>query len=408
MTGTRRTLKRRLRTAQPFWAETPHIAVAHRAVPSQRRWDVVIIGTGISAALLAERLTRRKRRVLLVDRRQPVRGSSLASTAMIQHEIDVPLSRLMRQIGPDKAARAWRRSVKAVEELLRLSRRLGLDCQMQRKRALYLAGDEMGFRALRAEAALRRETGIAAEFIPRQRLLAEYGIDRTGAILSTDSASANPAQLTAGLLRLAQERGAEIVSPFEVTDFAELVDGVALAWAGGRVVVAGHAVFCTGYEFLPQLASAHHRIISTWAIASAEGVRRPDWLAELLVWEAADPYLYFRATPTGRIIAGGEDEAGAHAHEDAGKLRRNAAGIARKLAETAGIRIGRPAYAWAAAFGDSDDGLPIIDLVPGCRRCHAVMGFGGNGITYSAIAAELTARRIDGRSDPDADLYRFR
>ncbi|RDD73403.1 NAD(P)/FAD-dependent oxidoreductase [Paracoccus versutus] len=408
MTGPRRTIQRRLRTAHPFWAETPHISVAHRAEPSQPRWDVVIVGTGISAALLAERLTRRKRRVLLVDRRQPVRGSSLASTAMIQHEIDVPLSRLARQIGPDKAARAWLRSVKAVEELLRLSRRLRLDCQMQRKRALYLAGDEMGFRALEAEAALRRETGIEAEFLSRRRLLEEYGIDRTGAIRSTASASANPAQLTAGLLRLAQERGAEIVSPFEVADFAELADGVALASSAGRVVVAGHAVFCTGYEFLPQLASAHHRIISTWAVASAEGVRHPAWLDDYLVWEAADPYLYFRTTPSGRIIAGGEDEASPDAYEDAGKLRRNAAEIARKLRETCGIRIGRPAYRWAAAFGDSDDGLPIVDAVPGCRRCHAVMGFGGNGITYSVIAAELTARRIDGRADPDADLYRFR
>lgn len=409
MTAPRRTIKRRLRTAYPFWAETPHITVAHQAVPSQPRWDVVIVGTGISAALLAERLTRRKSwRVLLLDRRQPVRGSSLASTAMIQHEIDVPLTRLSRQIGPEKAARAWLRSVKAVEELLRLSRRLGLDCQMGRKRALYLAGDEMGFRALEAEAALRREVGIEAEFLSRQRLLDEFGIDRTGAIVSRASASANPAQLTAGLLRVAQERGAEIVSPLEVTDFAELGDGVALALSDGRVVVAGHVVFCTGYETLPQLASAHHRIISTWAIASDEGVRQPGWLSDFLVWEAADPYLYFRTTPTGRIIAGGEDEANPDAWSDSDKLRRNAAEIARKLRETCGIRIGRPAYRWAAAFGDSDDGLPIIDRVPGCRRSHAVMGFGGNGITYSVIAAELTARRIDGRSDPDADLYRFR
>ncbi|WP_323716937.1 NAD(P)/FAD-dependent oxidoreductase [Paracoccus aminovorans] len=407
MTPSRRTLKRDLRSGRPFWAETPHISAAHLAAPSARRWDVVIVGTGISAALLAERLTRRKRRVLILDRRPPLRGSTLASTAMIQHEIDVPLSRLDRQIGPDKAARAWRRSVQAVETLLRLWRRLGLDCQMQRKRALYLAGDEMGFRALETEAEARAAAGIPAEFLNRQRLMAEFGIDRTGAIVSPASASANPGQLTAALLRVAQERGAEIVSPFEVADFAELADGVALASAAGQVVVAGHAVFCTGYEFLPQMVSPHHRIISTWAISSEDGVAQPPWLKDFLVWEASDPYLYFRSTPTGRIIAGGEDEDTPGAHEDPAKLRRNAAEIARKLRRLTGIRF-RPAYAWAAAFGDSDDGLPIIDAVPGCKRSLAVMGFGGNGITYSVIAAEVVARRIDGRRDPDADLYRFR
>jgi glycine/D-amino acid oxidase-like deaminating enzyme len=35
------------------------------------------------------------------------------------------------------------------------------------------------------------------------------------------------------------------------------------------------------------------------------------------------------------------------------------------------------------------------------------MGFGGNGITYSMIAAEIVAKLIRGEGDPDADLYRF-
>lgn len=35
------------------------------------------------------------------DRRDPVRGRSTASTAMIQHEIDVPLHQLARMIGDE-------------------------------------------------------------------------------------------------------------------------------------------------------------------------------------------------------------------------------------------------------------------------------------------------------------------
>ena len=65
------------------------------------------------------------------------------------------------------------------------------------------------------------------------------------------------------------------------------------------------------------------------------------------------------------------------------------------------------AHRWAGAFGESDTGLPFIDAVPGHPNCFAVMGFGGNGITYSMIAAEVVSRLIAGRDDPDADLYRF-
>ena len=38
---------------------------------------------------------------------------------------------------------------------------------------------------------------------------------------------------------------------------------------------------------------------------------------------------------------------------------------------------------------------------------HAVLGYGGNGITYARIAAELIATELGGGRDADADLYRL-
>ena len=64
-------------------------------------------------------------------------------------------------------------------------------------------------------------------------------------------------------------------------------------------------------------------------------------------------------------------------------------------------------YAWAGAFGESATGLPQIGPVDGMLdRVHAVMGFGGNGITYSVIASQIVAAEVRGGSDPDAGLYR--
>ena len=37
---------------------------------------------------------------------------------------------------------------------------------------------------------------------------------------------------------------------------------------------------------------------------------------------------------------------------------------------------------------------------------HAVIGYGGNGITYSRIAAEMIATELDGGEDADADMYK--
>ncbi len=370
--------------------------------------DVVVVGAGISGALVAEALSRAGRSVLIADARPPARGSTAASTAMIQHEIDVPLTALRQQISADHADRAWLRSVRAVANLIALQGKLGIKCKMQRKAALYLAGNQMGSRALAQEAAARRKIGIAAEPLSRADLESRYGIDRTAAILSTDSASANPAQLTVGLLQAVLARGGRIVSPVEVTDMAELPGGVALATRDGRVIAAETVIFCTGYEYLPQMQTKSHRVTSTWALASKPLPQLPPWMRNTIVWEASDPYLYFRTDAAGRVIAGGEDEDAADTNADPGRLSRKAKAIAEKLKHLTGIEIGVPAYAWSAPFSVTDDGLPIVDRVPGYDRIFSVMGFGGNGITFSMIGAEIIAGFLAGKADPDAAIFAYR
>lgn len=403
-----KTRKDDLRTGTPFWVKTPHSTVAAQASLTREGFDVIVVGAGISGALVAEALTRAGKSVLILDRRPPVRGSTPASTAMIQHEIDVPLTRLRKKIGRDHADRAWQRSVRAVRDLVQLSERLRLDCQMRAKPALYLAGNEMGARALANEAAARAEIGIRAEYLKRADLIARTGMDRPAAIWSEASASANPAQLTAGLLQAALSRKAQIVSPVEITDMAELPSGIALATKKGEVLVADHAVFCTGYEYLPQMKTKSHHVTSTWALASEPISALPAWMRDTIVWEAADPYLYFRTDEHGRVIAGGEDEAASETNSDPKMLAKKAKIIASKLRDLTGVKIGKPAYTWSAPFSVTDDGLPIIDRVPGFERVFAVMGFGGNGITFSMIGAQIIAAEITGKPDRDADIFRYR
>lgn len=80
------------------------VGVGHRDHSGQDA-DVVA-AAGISGALTAEVLIRQGCDVLILGRRPPVRGSTIASTAMIQHEIDVPLIRLQKQIGVRTASAA--------------------------------------------------------------------------------------------------------------------------------------------------------------------------------------------------------------------------------------------------------------------------------------------------------------
>ncbi len=402
------TRQRDLHESRPLWADSPRISLRTRRSPQRQDYDCIIVGAGISGALAAHALADGKRSVLVVDRREPVHGSTLASTAMIQHEIDVPLHKLAGMIGEDKARRAWQRSARAVEQLTRIVADVGLSCGFERKKTLFLAGDAYGRRALHIELEARQAAGIEAEFVDAAQLAERFSIHRTGALLSDISASANPAQMAAGILRAVAARGVEIVSPLEITDMRATTDCVFLATAEGSIVSARHVVFCSGYEFLEAVADRDHAIVSTWALSTPPGTVLPDWLKDCIVWEGADPYLYLRRSRDGRLIAGGEDEESEDAYASPQKLRRKAKTIHRKVEALLGISLPEPDHIWAAPFGTTRTGLPLIGRVPGLPNVFAVMGFGGNGITFSQIAAEIVAADIAGHGDGDADLFAFR
>ena len=84
------------------------------------RCDILIVGGGITGSLAAEHLASRGRRVCIIDRERPGFGSTAASTAMLQWEIDCPLAELVGFYGFERAAHIYRQSLEAVSGLQRL------------------------------------------------------------------------------------------------------------------------------------------------------------------------------------------------------------------------------------------------------------------------------------------------
>jgi glycine/D-amino acid oxidase-like deaminating enzyme len=361
---------------------------------------------GISGAMVAESLTAAGFSVTLIDRRGPMLGSTPASTALVQYEIDEPLTRLTRSLGRGRSEQAWRRSRLAVLNLSARIDELGISCGKVSRSALLLAGNDLGAGGLRAEAEARRAAGLYAEYLTRARLRERFGIEREGAILSPGNLALDPRKLTAGLLLCAIERGAKCHAPAEATTIEASHDRVTVATADGPVISAVHVVLATGYELAELVPAKAHAVISTWAIATRPQPRAL-WPEEALIWESSDPYLYLRTTSDGRISCGGEDEE--FSDEDArdalipAKTARLSAKLGRLFPEV----DARPEFAWAGALGTTRTGLPLIGKLPGYPRVHAVMGYGGNGITFSRIAAEIVCADFSGATDTDAARFAF-
>jgi glycine/D-amino acid oxidase-like deaminating enzyme len=397
------TPRKHLRTGHPLWRDKPFRT---HPLTTSCRTDIAIVGAGISGALMAEAMSRRYEKVVVLDRRAPGLGSTRASTALLQFEVDMPLTELAGRIGFADAARAWRRARRATQGLIRLIEEERIVCGFGRRDALYLAGEKMGARGMAKEARARNRAGLDCEYLSGKALQALFGIDRTAAIFSEGAAIVDPLALTRGLLARARSRGARLFMPAEVRGLLATPQGVVLD-AGRHFVEAKHAIFCTGYELLEGLPRAGVRITSSWAAATGPWADYPRWLDHIVLWEAASPYLYMRTTPDGRLLVGGEDTAldsPAHrANRLEGKAERLAAKTRRLLHVTPEWK-----HVWAGAFGESRDGLPFIDAVPGHPNCYAVMGFGGNGTVFAMLAAQILPGLLKGRPGFDADLFRFR
>jgi glycine/D-amino acid oxidase-like deaminating enzyme len=168
----------------PVWAADRSRPLATEAHLKPLSVDVIVIGAGITGALIAETTTALGLTTVILDRRPPIGGSTAASTALLQFEIDMPLVRLADHIGFANASRVWRRSYNAVDDLERMVRRLQISCAFRSRRSLYLAGTEMGAADLKEEARQRRAIGLPSVFLDQGALHGMAGIDRAGAILS--------------------------------------------------------------------------------------------------------------------------------------------------------------------------------------------------------------------------------
>jgi glycine/D-amino acid oxidase-like deaminating enzyme len=397
---------RELKSGIPVWAGYSNPTLAAETLSRSLKTDVVVVGSGISGALVAEATSRVGLATIILDRRAPGHGSTFASTALLQFEIDTPLIRLAEQIGMERARRVWQRSFRAVADLQQLVQDLQIPCQLRSRRALYLSGSKLDSAAMAQECQQRRLIGLPSCLLSESLLHDITGIRRDAALYSDGVADVNPMQLTIGLLTRAQSRGCRLFSPVQLAEVEVARNRVFMSTDTGIELEAKALVFATGYELAKGVPSLGHLRSSTWAFATPP---QPNhiWKGEELIWEAEDPYLYLRTTIDGRALVGGEDEEVEDAITREKLLSKKIMKLQKKVSELFPKLDITAEFVWAGVFGHNETGLPTFGAVPGMPNCYAVLGYGGNGFTFSMVAAQVILGELCGRSDPDAEVFSF-
>ena len=392
-----------LTTGFPFWTVRDGLICVYPPLLQSVHCDALIVGGGISGALLAYELVKRGVDCVMIDRRDIGYGSTSASTALLQYEIDTPLHELKRALGEKAAERAYLLGVGAIHQLEKLA---GSTCGFAIRPSLQIASSASHITGLKKELEARRKIGLAVSWMDQSEL-AQRGIKAAGGLRSTIAAEVDPYRLTHRLLRLSQRRGLQVFDRTAAVSYQQTRGGVTVKTDRGAGIRCKRVFFATGYEtqqFLPQKIMT---LKSTYAFVSEPIGDLSWWRDRALIWETGTPYLYMRTTSDNRVLVGGEDDGVLNGHKRDQQLSSKTARLMSKFGRRFSGKEIEPAFQWAGAFGSTKDGLAYIGPHPAFPQGYFALGFGGNGITFSQIAAKLLADLFLGHTNPDAEIFSF-
>lgn len=397
-----------LKSGYPYWAVKNGLMYAFAPLTGDVRCDVAVVGGGISGALIANELAAHGFDVVVIEQRDIAWGSSAASTALLQYEIDTPMTELRERYGEDDAALAYLACAKAIDMLAELAADVR-DVDFGSAQSLYYASSRRHVAGMRDELALRRKHGLEVEWLAAPALEVEFGVRAPGAILSRQAARVDPYRMASRLLKRLRRRGAHVFDRTRIEHIRATSRSVTLRTTNGPSIRADHAILAGGYENQSWLEQPVARNRSSYAFITdpLDGATLGR-MADTLAWESARPYLYLRSTGDGRLLVGGEDDAIDIPFRRDARVERKARRLRRKVARAVPRLQVEPAFAWAGTFAETDDGLPFFGPHPQHGpRLHFAMAYGGNGITYSMLGAGLLRALIERRKHPLKKLFSF-
>ncbi|CAM4273809.1 NAD(P)/FAD-dependent oxidoreductase [Flavobacterium terrigena] len=367
---------------------------------------ILIIGGGITGALIAYQLIENGRKVVLVDKRDVCNGSTAASTALLQYEIDIPLHKLIEIRGLECAVDSYINCEKSIYNLKKITDAIKSKSGFEFKKSIYFCSLKKDLKDLKLEYKTRKKFGFDVRWLDKYDLK-EIGLNAFAAIESKSGAVVDPYRLAQDLLHYCKEKGVLIFDRTDIISIKKHVKKLQAFTNTKCTITADHVIHCTGYESVEMLSNTVVDLKSTFVTISESYPDLPNPFKDTIYWNTSDPYQYFRGTSDGRIIIGGGDEEFKDAERRDKLICDKEDYLLKQFGKYFPEIHFEPDYSWAGTFGETKDGLPYFGKLDSKKNEHYVLGFGGNGITFSVLGMHSIIPSLDGISHPDLEYYKF-
>lgn len=396
-----------LRSQNPYWLLRKGIPHTYPSLKQDLEKDIIIIGAGISGSLVAYYLNEAGMETAIIDRRHVGMGSTVASTALLQYEIDTPLHELSEMVGEQQAVAAYQLCRKAIYDIEKVFREVKSQSQFAFRPSLQFASFKKDTGPLSKEYELRKKHGFDVEWLDAPAIEKMFGLKADGAILSADGAEADAYAFTNDILHYLSQRGVPIYDQTTVTDINQGRKGITLKTAAGHTIRCKKLVMACGYESQNYIPFQVCQLHSTYAIVSEVNGKAAHWFEDTMIWETANPYTYVRTTFDNRILVGGADDPWYNPKKRDAVLPKKAKLLKQKFNKLLPHVPFDTDFMWAGTFAVTKDGLPFIGSIKQKPNTYFALGFGGNGITFSLVAAEILRDLLSGKQHEHATIFRF-
>jgi glycine/D-amino acid oxidase-like deaminating enzyme/nitrite reductase/ring-hydroxylating ferredoxin subunit len=345
-------------------------------------YDVIIIGGGVTGISTAFLLQQAGKKCLLLEAADIGFGTTGGTTAHLNTLLDTPYTIIQKKFGKEDAKLVARAVQTAIGLIHHNVTHYKIDCGFSAANAFLFAKDEDQEKELADIIEATSDAGLDIEYskeipipIPFKKAAKVRG-----------QAKFHPLQYVYALADEFEKIGGVIIQNCRVIGIENNQSVVAETVKG--IFEAKNVIYAT--HIPPGVNLLHLRCTPYRSYAMALTLKNKKYPADL-AYDMYDPYHYYRTQNVNGqdfLIVGGEDHKTGHGENTDQSFLKLESHI-RKYFDVDEIH-----YKWSSQYFEPADGIPYIGHLPGqADNVFVATGYGGNGMTYSSVAA-LTLKEI--------------
>ncbi|MEO6136101.1 MAG: FAD-dependent oxidoreductase [Ginsengibacter sp.] len=359
-------------------------------------YDVIIVGGGMTGITTALLLQEAGKKCLVAEAQTLGFGTSSGTTAHLNTILDLTYDQIAKNFGEDNAKLVLKSTLESINLVNNNVDKFGIDCEFSRQQGYLFSQDETQSDDLDEAFTVSEKIGCRVAYsdtIP-------IPVDFKKALVFQQQGQIHPTKYLLGIAKAFEDAGGVIVQQCRVTNVHENEEKILEVETVQGTLLAHNLIYAT---HIPPGVNLLHFRCAPWRSYAMALQLNDDNYPDGVAYDMIDSYHYYRTLEMNGekfLIAGGQD------HKTAEEKNTDQCFVELEQYLRQYFDVKNVAYQWSSQYYVSADGLPYIGHLPGNPdNVFVATGYGGNGITFSHVAASVLTGLIVNKESEYEKLY---